>query len=356
MAIGFLTIAIIIAVIGAILYGRKLVKTEKTDAVFGNPERAKGGAHWVVVGASFLILSWMYYSWDIAKAFYPKSANELCQVGKVTDSLMSLKYLFPIDERQHKSTDIIDRENKNVKKYIVEIENHPILNNQDKVILIKFVERAGLTIPFLTNEKYLINETKNKIRDLTNRITWLTEDFQKVSYPPIKSIEEENKRLEDLKKQKGWGYTGEEVPTLAETASGLKFAAAAQTLNEISDEFFALRNHNPEYKRAVEGLRADIKAYRKGLTEEKEVETQLAKEIDKLARRIQFASIFPPKALDDIEQSIIDFDVVQNEAQGKLKFIDAVFFPGGTILSSGPTCSEDGPGRWLPKPSDTFRI
>ena len=162
MAIGFLTIAIIIAVIGAILYGRKLVRTEKTDAVFGNPERAKGGAHWVVVGASFLILSWMYYSWDIAKAFYPKSANELCQVGKVTDSLMSLKYLFPIDERQHKSTDIIDRENKNVKKYIAEIENHPILGDQDKIILIKFVERAGLTIPFLTNEKYLVSETKKK--------------------------------------------------------------------------------------------------------------------------------------------------------------------------------------------------
>ena len=65
---------------------------------------------------------------------------------------------------------------------------------------------------------------------------------------------------------------------------------------------------------------------------------------------------FRLKHLDDIEQSIIDFDVVQNEAQGNLKFIDAVFFPGGTILSSGPTCSEDGPGRWLPKPSDTFRI
>jgi len=155
MAIGFLTIGIIIAVIGAILYGRRLVKTEKTDAVFGNPERAKGGAHWVVVGASFLIFSWLYYSWDIAKAFYPKSANELCQVGKVTDSLMSLKYLFPIDERQHKSTDIIDRENKNITKYIVEIENHPKLDNQDKIILLKFVEKAGLTIPYLTNKKYL---------------------------------------------------------------------------------------------------------------------------------------------------------------------------------------------------------
>ena len=154
MTIGFLTIGIIIAVIGAILYGRKLVKTEKTDAVFGNPERAKGGGHWVVVGASFLILSWLYYSWDIAKAFYPKSANELCQVGKVTDSLMSLKYLFPIDERQHKSTDIIDRENKNIKKYIIEIKSHSELNNQDKTILLKFVNKASLTIPFLTNEKY----------------------------------------------------------------------------------------------------------------------------------------------------------------------------------------------------------
>ena len=33
-----------------------------------------------------------------------------------------------------------------------------------------------------------------------------------------------------------------------------------------------------------------------------------------------------------------------------------MLFPGGTIVSSGPTCAEDGPGRWLPKPSDTFRI
>ena len=94
---------------------RRLVKNEKIDAVFGNPERAKGGVHWVVVGSSILLLSWLYFSWDIAKSFYPKSANELCQVGKVRDSLMSIKYLFPIEERQHKSTAIIQRENINYK-------------------------------------------------------------------------------------------------------------------------------------------------------------------------------------------------------------------------------------------------
>ena len=92
-----------------------LIKTEKVDAVFGNPERALGGTHWVIVGSSFILLIWLYYSWDIAKGFYPKSANELCQVAKVNDSLLGLKYQFPIEERELKSTSQIKKENKNLK-------------------------------------------------------------------------------------------------------------------------------------------------------------------------------------------------------------------------------------------------
>jgi len=123
MITGFITFFTIVAVIGSILYGRRLIKTEKTDTVFGNPERTKGGMHWVVVGTSFLILSWLYYSWDIAKSFYPKSANELCQVAKVNESLLSLKYLFPIEERSHKSTALIKRENINISNKIIAIQN-----------------------------------------------------------------------------------------------------------------------------------------------------------------------------------------------------------------------------------------
>ena len=123
MLTGIITFLIIFAVIGSILYGQKLIKTEKTDAVFGNPERAKGGVHWVILGTCFLLFLWLYYSWDIAKAFYPKSANELCQVAKVTESLLSLKYLFPIEERQHKSTAIIHRENININDKILVIKN-----------------------------------------------------------------------------------------------------------------------------------------------------------------------------------------------------------------------------------------
>ena len=352
MITGIIAFLLIVAVIGSILYGRRLIKTERIDTVFGNPERALGGSHWVIVGTCFLMLSWLYYSWDIAKSFYPKSANELCQVGKVTDSLLSLKYLFPIEERQHKSTDIIERENRNIKIYVNEIKNHPDLKDKDKFF--NLLDKVQLTIPLLTSEKYLETSSINKINDLTNRIRQLTVTFPKDSYPPPLSSEEESKRIEALKKQLGWGATGEEVPTLPETKKGLKFHTAARELNTISDEFFALRNHNPAYKAAMQEIKDEIREYKNNLNENQELEGTYAKDIHKLARRIEYASIFPPKTLVNMEQAIIEFDKVQDEEKGNLNFIDSVFFPGGTILSSGPTCSEDGPGRWLPKPSDTF--
>ena len=356
MITGFITFFTIFAVVGAILYGRKLIKTEKTDSVFGNPEKAKGGMHWVVVGSSFLLLSWLYYSWDIAKSFYPKSANELCQVAKVNESLLSLKYLFPIEERQHKSTALIKRENINIQKKIIIIQNSADLKSQDKELFVKLLNKTQRTIPLLTDEKLLETETKNKIKKLTNKITWLTENFQKVSYPPAKSIEEENKRIEALKKQLGWGATGMEVPPLPESKRGLKFHSAAEVLNEISDEFFSMRNHNPEYLKLLKEIRDEIKEYKNALNDDQELEMTYIKEIKKLGQRIEYESVFPPNALDGMEKAIRDFDVVQKKEQGNLIYIDVLLFPAGTIVASGPTCAEDGPGRWLPKPSDTFRI
>ena len=356
MITGIVTFLIIFAVIGSIIYGQRLVKTEKSDSVFGNPDRAKGGVHWVIVGSSFLLLSWLYYSWDIAKSFYPKSANELCQVAKVNESLLSLKYLFPIEERQHKSTALIKRENINIQKKIIIIQNSADLKSQDKELFVKLLNKTQRTIPLLTDEKLLETETKNKIKKLTNKITWLTENFQKVSYPPAKSIEEENKRIEALKKQLGWGATGMEVPPLPESKKGLKFHSAAEVLNEISDEFFSMRNHNPEYLKLLKEIRDEIKEYKNALNDNQELEMTYIKEIKKLGQRIEYESVFPPNALDGMEKAIRDFDVVQKKEQGNLIYIDVLLFPAGTIVASGPTCAEDGPGRWLPKPSDTFRI
>jgi len=356
MITGTITIVIIFAVIGSILYGQRLIKTEKSDAVFGNPERAKGGIHWVVVGTCFLLFTWLYYSWDIAKAFYPKSANELCQVAKVNESLLSLKYLFPIEERSHKSTALIKRENINISDKIIEIQNSSDLKNQDKVIFVNLLNKTRQTIPLLTNKNYLETETKNTINELTNRINELKENFPKDSFPPRLSDEEENKRIEAVKKQLGWGATGMEVPPLPESKVGLKFHTAAQELNLISDEFFAMRNHHSEYLRLLKEIRDQIKEYKNALNDDQDLEMRYIKEIKKLGQRIEYESIFPPNALDEMENAIRAFDRVQKKEQGSIRIIDMLLFPAGTIVASGPTCAEDGPGRWLPKPSDTFRI
>ncbi len=359
-----LTFLIFFAVVGCILYGRRLIRTEKVDAVFGNPERALGGTHWVIVGSSFLLLIWLYYSWDIAKGFYPKSANELCQVAKVNDSLLGLKYQFPIEEREFKSTSQIKKENKNLRIIQSEIQNSEELSSQQKTILTSYIRKTNQLIPLLTNEDLLENETKQKIDDITGKINLLTENFKKPDYP-FETEQELNKRLEDVNKEGGWGITKVdagsgsientlEVPLVPATYRGLKFHTAAQELNLISDEFFKLRNHNPQFKSKIKELKDEIKSYRKDLNDNEEVASTYAKNIIKIARRIEFASIYPPNALDKMQAAIIKFENAQIDAQGGLRLIDIFLFPAGTIVASGPSCSEQGSGRWLPKPSDTF--
>ena len=342
-----ITFLIFFAVIGCILYGRRLIRTEKVDAVFGNPERALGGTHWVIVGSSFLLLIWLYYSWDIAKGFYPKSANELCQVGKVNDSLLGLKYQFPIEERELKSTSQIKQENKNLKKISIEINNSKELNTQQKETLVSFINKTNQLLPLLTNEDLLENETKQKIDDITGKINLLTENFEKPDYP-FETEQELNDRLKAVSEEGGWGITK------INAGSGSIENTIEVPLNLISDEFFKLRNHNPQFKNKIKEIKDEIKNYRKDLEDSEEIASTYAKNIVKIARRIEFASIYPPNALDKMQNAIVKFDNAQLKAQGGLRFIDIFLFPAGTIVASGPSCSEQGSGRWLPKPSDTF--
>jgi len=358
MITAFLTFLFFFAIVGCVLYGRRLIKTEKVDAVFGNPERARGGVHWVIVGSSFLLLVWLYYSWDIAKSFFPKSANELCQVGKVNESLLSLKYLFPIEERQFKSTSTIQTETENLNNIVLEIKNSDQVVSLNKDKLIKFVSTTKNTIPLLTNEKLLQNETREQIDLITSKINDLTEKFTSKEYP-VESPEEEIERIELAKEEGTWGASSTsldnavEIPSIPKTKKGLKFQTAADELNLISDEFFELRNHNPQYTSTLETLKKDIKEFRSKLNSSEEITSSFAKDILKIARRIEYASIFPPNTLNDMQQSIIKFDQAQKKEQGGLKWVDILLFPSGTIMSSGPSCTEQGSGRWLPKPSDT---
>ena len=358
------TILILVSIVGCILYGRKLIKTEKVDAVFGNPERAKGGTHWIIVGSSAILLIWLYYSWDIAKGFYPKSANELCQVAKINESLLGLKYQFPIEEREFKSTSIIKIENENLKKINLEITNSQDINDQQKIILSSFIKKTSQLIPLLTNDELMEMETKIQIKEMTEDLKLLSSNFQRQDYP-FETELERNERQKAILKEGGWGITTVqsgtgsientlEVPLIPATNRGLKFNAAAKELKIIDDKFFKLKNHNPQFKNSIKNLKDEIKTYRKNLDDTEEIASTYAKNIVKIARRIEFASIYPPVALNEMQNAIIEFDNLQKKEQGGLRLIDILLFPAGTIVASGPSCSEQGSGRWLPKPSDTF--
>jgi hypothetical protein len=171
----------------------------------------------------------------------------------------------------------------------------------------------------LTNEDLLKNKTKQKIDDITRKINLLTENFKKPDYP-FETEQERNKKLKDVNEKNSLNITKIntnsrsikntlKVPLIPPTYKNLKFHTAAQELNLISDEFFKLRNHNPQFKSKIKELKDEIKSYRKDLNDKEEVASTYAKNIVKIAKRIEFASIYPPNPLDKMQAAIVKFEI-----------------------------------------------
>ncbi len=352
MLTGLFIILLIIILIATIVYGKRLIKIEKIDAVFGNPERSKGGYHWIIAGSCSILLLWFYFSWDVARSFFPNSANELCQVAKVRDSLVSIKYVFPIEQKTLKSSDFIKRENRNIELLNNQIKQSSIANKDKDKLIFLLVETQSL-IKILSDEKYLNPEIKNKVLGVANQIDSLSKNIQNKNYPQFDSLSSEEKIA--IKKQGFWGETGAEVPFYPNTKFGLKFDAASKELNKIVEQFFLIKNNSEVFETKSKELDSVIENYRDTLAESQEVETQFAREVSKIYGRVTRSNIFPANVLDPVEQSVVRFEEVQKKEQGSLKIIDTLLFPGGTVVASGQTCSEQGSGRWLPKPTDTLK-
>ena len=147
-----------------------------------------------------------------------------------------------------------------------------------------------------------------------------------------------------------------EIPTNPETQLGLKFAAASIEMSSIVDNFFEIKNESPTFVNLRDSQSLELKTFKKNLKEEEALAQNYLRKISKSFGRISRSNIFPSTTLDNIQIAIENFDYVQKSKQGNLQFIDFFLFPTGTIVASGETCSEQGTGRWLPKPTDTLKI
>ena len=182
LIVGTLFIALIATVIWAIFYGRKLIRTEKSDAVFGNPERALGGWHWVITGVSFIMLIWLYFSWDAARAFNPKAANELCQVGKLASAASPIRSVFPLEKEFLKGTSLLVRENRQLSGLADQAERLGF-TDAEKVKAKETIKLMRAAITGATSPEYLDAATDTQFKAIETRINALAAKLADDNYP-----------------------------------------------------------------------------------------------------------------------------------------------------------------------------
>ncbi len=347
MIVAVLYIALLIVFFWSILHGRKVVRTERTDAVFGNPIRTQGGYHWVACGVSSLMLVWFTFSWDAGRAFFPNSANELCQVAKLNRALNPIRSAFPLDNRHLLGTRILSRDLYQIELLTEEL-NELDLTDTDRGNLLLLIDEVREALVLQASSEFIAPDIPERFQDIATRIEQLALDLQNHEFPgPV----DEAKMAEALA-QPGWGESSTEIPVLPKTQRGRIFDVAAEIMEGITEDFSEIRNDGPELTKRIENIRERIQEL-EGIADQ-EAYKEVLKDIEKISKRVDDFRVFPTQVTQGIEASLILLEQAMQDRQGSLRFIDTLVLPGGDILAGNNACSEQGSGRWLPKPSDTL--
>ncbi|MGB1311074.1 MAG: ABC transporter permease [Leucothrix sp.] len=351
MIVGIIFLVLIGLFIGSIIYGRRLIRTEVTDAVFGNPSRALGGWHWIVAGVSSILIIWLYFSWDAGRAFFPKAANELCQVAKLNRTANPIRSAFPLNDRLLRGTALLERDYGQMDL----LESKLAATNfaeADRTELASIITEMRAALAAQADPKLMDPATAGKLDAIATRIDELAKNIADDNYPSTADPD----RAEALK-QPAWGATSTEIPPMPMTDLGYKFAQASEVMDGISKDFSKIRNNGEGITTKLEALKTRYKSFEIDESEGDAITAErkdLVKQIEKIYRRIDDGKIFPSAMTQSVEDALINLDDVQKSEQGSLRYIDMFAMPGGEILAGNRACSEQGSGRWLPKPSDTW--
>ncbi|MEM7195951.1 MAG: hypothetical protein AAF402_13445, partial [Pseudomonadota bacterium] len=354
MIVGILFVVFIAAVIWSIYYGRKIIRTEKTDAVFGNPSRALGGWHWVVAGVSSVLILWLWFSWDAARSYFPSAANELCQVAKVNRAVVPMRRAFPFDDnRLLQGTQLLARDGNQINLLRERLDSIGF-NESDRSELSDILAEMDSVLAVQADPAIVEDTAVAKFREIAQRIDEVAANMASDDY----SGDPDPEAQENAQAQPGWGRSHVEIPPLPETERGRKFDAASVTLEEIAKEFSATKNNGPLLTARLDALKNRIKSFQIDESGDESAvasRKEFVKQVDKIYKRIDDGKIFPQSVIQPVEQALVNLEDVKRDQQGALLWIDAIAMPGGDIQAGNNACSEQGSGRWLPKPSDTLR-
>ncbi|MYD77655.1 MAG: ABC transporter permease, partial [Gammaproteobacteria bacterium] len=205
--VGVLYIILAAMFVWSIIHGQKVIRTERTDAVFGNPIRTMGGWHWVICGVSSLMLFWLTFSWDAGKAFFPEAANELCQVAKLNRAVKPIRSAYPLDNRYLLSTRLLERDFKQIDLLYVRLSGTDF-NSDDREELNDIINLMRDVLAAQADPKFISPDTEGRFKEIADRINRVADDLLDEGYPGPA----DPKLLEEALAQPGWGESSTEIP------------------------------------------------------------------------------------------------------------------------------------------------
>jgi taurine transport system permease protein len=342
-------IGLLIAFVWSIRTGLKETRLRAKDEVFGDPERTRGGWYWAVCGVSALLLVWFYYSWGTARAVFPKAANELCQIAKIDEALSPVSAALPITSRYLKSTTLVVRN----RAQIVRLQkNVPVnaLSASEQARLLAALSQTDMMISMLSDPASVDAAAVAALADIEQDILQLADRLNQGYAGMLPTAE--------ALAQPKWG-TGElEIALLPMTPRGVLFDSISQDVVPIADRFLKIRNLPPEMQATIASTAAILKEL-KAAEPDLQLDEALTKDrkayikaVERIFKRIDDANIFPSEVMQGVDAAVATLFVAVDDAKGGLGVAEALFFPGSGIIKSRTQCTEQGSGRWLPKPTD----
>ena len=342
-------IGLVAAFVWSIRKGLAETRRRAKDEVFGDPERTRGGWYWAVCGVSALMLVWFYYSWGAARAVFPKAANELCQVAKIDEALAPVSAALPITSRYLKSTTLVVRNRAQIEKLIGTM---PVaaLSASEQARLQQALDQTNSMISMLSDPASVDAATLTALGDIEQDILVLADRLAKGPqgmHPTADALAQPN-----------WGTSEVEIPLLPMTPRGALFDAVSLEVVPIAERFLKIRNLSPELETAIASTAASLKEL-KSAEPALPLDEALAKDrkayikaVERIFKRIDDATIFPSKVMYGVDRAVGQLFRAVDDAKGGLGFVESLFFPGTGIVKSRTQCTEQGSGRWLPKPTD----
>ncbi|MGB3147917.1 MAG: hypothetical protein WBA91_09210 [Paracoccaceae bacterium] len=173
-SIAAVIILLLVALFVASIYvGLKQSAKRAKDEVFGDPERTKGGWYWAVCGISTLLLLWFYFSWGVARAYFPQAANEMCQVAKLEEVIAPIKAALPLGSRYYQSTTLVARN----AAQLDELEGQLPTDAFTEAELVTLQGVLADTRQLMANASdpaMVLPETRQQLSDLSDKVTALS--------------------------------------------------------------------------------------------------------------------------------------------------------------------------------------